>query len=378
MANNGFKVLDIDMHVEEPLDLWERYTDPEFRHLAPRGGCPQGESAGVLLVGPDGEPWGLSPEAAEGFRLVRTGRSVVHHQEATAPYREKGFTPEAQIEAMEEEGIDVAVLYPTRGLTALGLSTMEPRLAAALARAYNNWLYDFCQGHPGRLYGAGMISPFDMEDAVSEARRCREELGFRGIFLRPNQYQGRNLDDPYYEPLWSVLEELDMPLGLHEGTGTSMKQTGDQFGSNNMMVHTFSHPVEQMMAAAALAARGVLERHPRLRIASLEAGCSWLPFFLWRLDEHWERLGDVFSPGVKMAPSEYIKRQWFTSVEPDEGPVGYVIDYMGNDRLVLSTDFPHSDSKFPHAIETFLQLPITEEDKRKILWDNCAEYYKMR
>ena len=78
---------------------------------------------------------------------------------------------------------------------------------------------------------------------------------------------------------------------------------------------------------------------------------------------------------LKTAPSEYFKRQCFVSVECDEEPVKYVIDAIGDDRLVFSTDFPHGDSKFPRAVEAFLQLPISEQSKRKILWDNCAAYY---
>jgi predicted TIM-barrel fold metal-dependent hydrolase len=76
-----------------------------------------------------------------------------------------------------------------------------------------------------------------------------------------------------------------------------------------------------------------------------------------------------------MPPSEYFKRQCFALVECDEAPVKYVIDWLGDDRLVFSTDFPHGDSKFPNAVESFLTLPITEESKRKTLWDNCAAYY---
>ena len=76
-----------------------------------------------------------------------------------------------------------------------------------------------------------------------------------------------------------------------------------------------------------------------------------------------------------MAPSEYFKRQCFAAAEADEEPTKYAIDYMGNDCLIFSTDFPHPDSKFPASVERFLELPISEDDKRKILWDNCAHYY---
>ena len=107
------------------------------------------------------------------------------------------------------------------------------------------------------------------------------------------------------------------------------------------------------------------------------ANCTWLPWLLWRLDEGWEREGDIWAQDLTMKPSEYFKRQCFVSVEPDEDGVKYVIDYIGTDRLVFSTDYPHGDSKFPHAVETFLELPISDKDKQKILWDNCAEFYRL-
>ena len=81
---------------------------------------------------------------------------------------------------MDIEGIDVAVVYPSRGLFALTVPDMEPRLAAAMARAYNDWLYEFCQENPERLLGAGMISPFDVNDAVAEAgAACASRLPAR-------------------------------------------------------------------------------------------------------------------------------------------------------------------------------------------------------
>jgi predicted TIM-barrel fold metal-dependent hydrolase len=305
----------------------------------------------------------------------RHGRDYARNQERWRPFQERGWTSKVQLEAMDTEGIDVAVVYPSRGLFALTIPDMEPRLAAAVARAYNDWLHEFCQENPGRLLGAGMISPFDVDDAVGEARRCVRELGFRGVFLRPNEVNGRNWHDPYYEPLWTELETLEVPLGFHEGAGSLLRQVGEQFGANAMLKHVYCHPVEQMLAAGSFCMGGILEHHPTLRVAFLEGNCGWVPFLLWRMDEHWERQGDVYAPELRMAPSEYFKRQCFVSVECDEEPVKYVIDAIGDDRLVFSTDFPHGDSKFPRAVESFLQLSIPEESKRKILWDNCAAYY---
>ncbi len=372
---SGFKVMDSDIHIVEPPDLWQRYVAPEFKDRAPYG---LAESVGDMsLFGPDGVLWGPRMTGSEE-KTRMSGEQYSKNRMRYKPYDDRGWTGEVELDGMDAEGIDVAVVYPSRGIYILSNPGMDPRLAAALARAYNDWLYDFCQADPTRLIGAGMISPFDVEDAVSEAHRCVKDLGFKGVFLRPNQINNRNWHDPYYGPLWSALEELGVPIGFHEGSGSALPQVGKQFGENYMLRHIFCHPVEQMMAAASFCAGGVLQRHPNLRAAFLEGNCSWLPFLLWRMDDHWEREGDTYAPDLKIAPSTYFKQQCFASVEADEEPAKYAIDFMGNDRLIFSTDFPHEDSKFPHSVESFLTLPITDEDKRKILWDNCAQLYAIK
>jgi uncharacterized protein len=369
--NNGFKVLDSDMHIMEPADLWDRYIDSEFKHLAPRGTT---KSATDLdLLHPDGRMWGRAPERKE--LRSGSGQQAQFNQERYKDHAARGWTSDVQIEAMEAEGIDVATIYPSRALHAMGEPDLEPKLAAAVARAYNNWLYDFCARDPHRLIGVAMISVFDINDAVTEARRAMKELGFRGVFLRPNEVGGRNWHDPYYEPLWSVLEELDVPLGFHEAIFSGLPQVGSQFGLNFLLRHSYCHSVEQMLGVGSFCAGGILERHPRLRVAFLEGNCSWLPWLMYRLDEHWEQSGDRDAPELTMAPSEYFKRQCFASTEADEDPVKYAIDFMGNERIVFSTDYPHGDSKYPDSVKRFLQIDITDDDKRKILWDNCAHIY---
>src|SRR2546425_6032649 len=373
MAHQNFKVLDSDIHIIEPPDLWHRYADPAFRDRVPHGVT---EDAGDLRLALDGKAWGRVAADADRSRR-RRGHDYARNQERWRPFQERGWTSKIQLEAMDTEGIDVAVDSPSRGLFALTTPDMDPRLAAAMARAYNDWLYEFCQENPERLLGAGMISPFDAGDAVAETRRCVRELGFRGVFVRPNEVNGRNWHDPYYEPLWSALEELRVPLGFHEGAGSQLRQVGEQFGANAMLKQVYRHPMRKMLACGSFCMGGILERHPNLRVAFLEGNCSWAPFLLWRLDAHHEVTFRRPDSLLTMKPSEYFKRQCFVSVEADEYFVKQVIDYMGDDTIVFSTDWPHLDSKYPQAVESFMKLPISDESKRKILWDNCARYYGM-
>src|ERR1051326_3274361 len=370
MAKAGFRVLDSDLHIIEPPDLWERYIEAPFKHQAPRGFA---EWVLDLRIEVDGR---VMP-ANISYSGAGVSQSAKRDRERFRSFHERGWDAKAQLDAMDAEGIDVGVIYPTRGLFAQGIDGMEPKFAAAVARAYNNWLADLCATEPARLYGAAMISPFDVDDAVAETRRTAKELGFKGVFLRPNLVNGRNWHDPYFDPLWSELEALNVPLGFHEGLGAHLPQVGDRFGKNVMLRHTVCHPGEQMLAAVSFCGGGVLERHPRLRVAFLEANASWLPFLLWRMDEHYEWLGDVFARELTMAPSEYFKRQCFVSVECDEEPIKGVLDLMGVDNVVFSTDFPHPDCKYPRGVERFLELPLPDDAKRAILWDNCSRYYAL-
>ena len=95
------------------------------------------------------------------------------------------------------------------------------------------------------------------------------------------------------------------------------------------------------------------------------------------MDEGYEREGDIAMPDLTMPPSEYFKRQCLVSVEPDEAPALYTIEEFGPDLLVFSTDYPHGDSKYPEAVNGFLELDLPDEAKRKILWDNCAQFYSV-
>ncbi len=373
MAKNGFKILDSDMHIMEPPDLWERYIDSKFKARAPRG-VVSNNVRELRLVHPDGKEWARNTTPEND---TARGQNFDKKQDIFGRDSARGWSSEVQLEAMDIEGIDRAVLYPTRGLRALVMEDADSEFAAALARAYNDWLYDFCQKDPSRLIGAGMISPYSMEDAVAEARRCAEQLGFRAVFLRANPLVQQQWQSDYYEPLWDALEALNLSLGFHESTRTGKNQIGERLEPNFMLRRVFAQPVEQMLALGSFCGGGVLARHPKLRVAFLEANCSWLPWLLWRLDEAWELDGDVWAPDLKMKPSDYFKRQCVVSIEPDEVIANNVIEQIGNGHLVFSTDYPHVDSRYPEAVNYFLKLPLSQDDKRKILWDNCAAYYSM-
>ena len=154
-----------------------------------------------------------------------------------------------------------------------------------------------------------------------------------------------------------------MPLSFHEGGRVDLPQPGDQFDTH-MLYHTCTHSMAMMLAAVDMVGGGVCARFPGLTVAFLEGNCSWAPWLLWRLDEHWDMSGAYDHPDLTLAPSAYFRRQCYLAVECDEEPAEVVTRYGLEERIVFSTDYPHADSKYPKAVDRFLRLPLSEETKR--------------
>ena len=202
MSLRDHVICDSDLHVMEPPDLWERYIDPAWAHAAPRGlsEIPRDmrvkvKNSVMLKLGAV-RPTRPSAERRSGWRA--------EHDNAYAASEARGWDAQSQVEAMDAEGLDLAVLFPSRGLFVLGLDSieqagpdgLEPDYATAISRAYNNWMKDFCDFAPARMFGAGMVAPHDVDGAVVEARRCVEELGFTAIFLAPATVNRRTWHHP--------------------------------------------------------------------------------------------------------------------------------------------------------------------------------------
>jgi predicted TIM-barrel fold metal-dependent hydrolase len=298
-----------------------------------------------------------------------------HFQVAKA----RGYDPISTLQAMDIEGIDIAVMYGTRGRQILCHDDLAPDYAAALARAYNNWAADYCKANPTRLKFAAQLAMHDVKSAVEEAKRCVKDLGAVAVIGTPNPVNGQHLHDDACEPLWDALEELNVPVGFHPTGNTSLKDdAGTRYvGHYNFhpIAHAIRNPVELMGAIASFTTGGVLERHPKLRAAFLEGTAGWLPWWLWRLDDQWEKFGPGCERSLSMLPSEYFKRQCYIALDVDEEPAIHAVNDLGGEYFVVSSDYPHPDGAFPDAMKEFFRMKLTDEQRRKILWDNCARLY---
>ena len=281
---------------------------------------------------------------------LATPGSVFSDSSAFRPLAEAqpgGYDPVLRLADMDSEGIDQAVLFPSVGLYAWAIT--DPDAAVSVAKAYNDWLSSYCAADSARLFGAAMIPAQDPDAAVSELKRAANTLGFTAAFVRPNPCMGRSLPDPAYEPIWNAAEELGVAIGIHEGSSVIIPTLGSDRPFNPLVLHTISHSFEEMLAFAEMAAFGVFERHPALKFVFLESGGGWAPFWVERLDEQAETFGG-FCPDMRLKPSEYFERQCWISYEVDEPTLPALLPFIGEDRVVWGSDYPHHDATFPGAV----------------------------
>lgn len=376
---NGFKVIDSDLHVIEDRSVYETYLAPEFRDRMPEylgwgpTNFPHWRVEGQMIP-----PWAASEEVVGPQQYMDAPTEDIY-----APIRARGYDARSALAAMDVEGIDVSVVFRTFAHMVVSIDTLPGDLATAYCAAFNDWLVDYCAADPARLKPAAIVSLHDPELAAAEARRSVESKGHVGVVVLPMPVAGRNLNAPECDALWREVERLGVPLLFH---GTSGGASAD-YASNRFRGHpnfrTLNHaaafPMELMLAMGAMLVGGVCERFPKLKLGFLEGNCGWLPWWLSRLDDQWKKYGGGEATRLSALPSEYFRRQCWIATDVDEELVRVVIDEIGDDNIVMSTDYPHADGPYPHATEEFLGLPgVSDQSKRKILWDNCIRLYGLR
>jgi predicted TIM-barrel fold metal-dependent hydrolase len=361
------KVVDADGHVLEPMSAWAELPEQyQLRVTRDQLGLDH-----VLVGDQEIVTVSLGLLGTPGSRMSDFANSP-RYEEA----QPGGFDPTARLADMDVEGIDAAVLYPSVGLNFWALEDVTA--AVALAGAYNDWLAAYCAAAPRRLFGAAMLPLQDPDACVRELRRACTELGFPAAFVRPNPCLGRAISDPAHESVWAAAEELGVTVGVHEGSSNTIRTLGMDRPFNPLILHAVSHAFEQMLACAQLIAFGVMERHPGLRFVFLEAGGGWAPYWLERLDEQVRGFGG-YCPEMRLLPSEYFARQCWVSFEVDEPTLPALVPFVGEDRIVWGSDYPHHDATFPGAVKELRQViaPLRDTAQAKILGANAADLYRL-
>lgn len=353
MGQFGFHVIDADGHGGELGDWRDRVPEDLKPKLAQfREHC--GKHYGRL-----GIPGGGTARKDDKFDM-RPGMT----------------DPVERLKDMDLEGIDVTVNFP--GGAGEEWALLDRDFAIGLCRAMNDAKAEFNRHDPKRLKAIAKLPMIDPPAAAAELRRAVTELGLVGMVC-PQHIRDKNLDDPSFDVVWAEAERLKAAVCIHGGG-----QAPDQYPvgvdryHTRLEVHALTHPMGNMLALMSLTVGGVLRRFPNLHVGFMESGCGWLPFWLERLDEHYELMSEQ-APKIDRKPSEYfLDGNCFISTEPDEQTLSYVVQRYGDDHIVYASDYYHWDCSFPDTVKMIAErTDISKKNKENIFTNNPRKMYQL-
>ena len=353
------RVIDGDGHVTERLELDADLVAEYFSRQ--NGGVPL--DLEQILNDP------RVPEESSGTFKTETG----------------GYDPAVRLKDMDLEGIDIAVLYPTSpGLGFVPDALRHGRMCAT----YNDWLRDYCSEDTARLVGVGLVPLQDPVGAVKELDRAVNELGFRGVMIRPAPYIGAlKFNDPVYDPFWDAVQAIGVPVGVHPFSFDDMPynvvsglrlqdDTGGNPSKGLTLRQGLGNAIDVMATMGYFVAGGICERYPRMKVVFLEGSGGWVSPMLERFDHHMKIFG---SRHQTSKPSELFKRQCWISFDPDEHALAYTATspYVGVDRIIWASDYPHPDATFPGVVDELVEAAaaLNPVDQAKVIGENAAALY---
>jgi predicted TIM-barrel fold metal-dependent hydrolase len=366
-------VVDADGHCQEPEDGLATWLPDDYAQHAPiRVQDDYGNSRIIL----EGRLWSRSGPLGPGVQ----GPFAPHIVGSRPGMRD----PNQRLPDMDEEGIDVAVIFGTSvALTVNGLQ--DAGLASAICHAVNRWLVEeYLAPDRKRLKGVGLIPCQDPPAAAREldylAQRRKE--GIVSAMLPTNVY-GINLGDRRFDPIYAAAQELGLPLSVHPQTGhdgqygvSGVMGAGTERMDKYSYVHATAFVFELQIALMHMIGEGVFDRYPRLKVAFMEGGAGWIPFWAERLDEHQEKVRPQW-PHLQRKPSEIIRsHQVSFTCEPEEHTLPYVLETIGESQVMYASDYAHWDCEFPESVRLLSRIPgLGERAKRKVLGENAIRWF---
>ena len=362
-------VIDADGHLVEPPALWQDYAEPAYRDRVVQ--VRRGDS-GAYELWIEGRRRGADPAPS----CIPGGFSAPNTPVTWDDLLPGGYDATARLSVLDGEGLARGVFFPSVYL--LSGDIEDPAVAAANARAYNNWAADFCATDPARLFAFGIAPLQDVAAATAEVERAAD-LGLVGVTIRPERYHGLAVQDPACEAFWAAAQDSDMTVVFHGSFGTRMPSFATSRYTNMFFTHMICHPFEQMAAMLDTVCGGVLERFPLLRVGFFEAGLGWLPYWLERMDEHFHEMRHLV-PDLTRPPTEYFREHCFVTWEPEEVDALRQLTEMGLEGCVLwGSDYPHFDCVYPGALQEAEKGLAQFDDQvaRAILHDNPIRFGRL-
>jgi len=361
-----------DSHVVEGREAFAGLEE-RFGSKAPRIVRDLGDKRGdFLVVGNRPVPVGRLGIAGKRLDDPATDELIAQGYEGLNP---GVLDPEKRLAEQDVDGICGEVMYPS--LSMFTFAVEDPAIKEAAFQLHNDWVFDYCSPNPDRLIGIGCLPVPDVDACVREVQRAGTK-GVRGFSIPSHAPTDQSYAHPMYDPLWAVLEDMNLPVTMHIFTGTSFDcGMPEHWGTPGGTVkgYTLSHTTV-VNSVIDLIISGVVERFPRLKFVLAEFETGWVAHFKQRFDHAAYRTPWELADGLSLKPSEYFDRNFWVTFEDDVHGIKTRHD-IGVDRLVWGNDYPHHDSIWPNSMQVLddVLAGVPEDEKEKMVWSNVIDLY---
>ncbi len=356
-------LISVDDHILEPPNVWQDRIPAKYRDDAPR-----------MVAGDDGEVW-----VYDGKRIPTSGLS------AAAGRKKEEFSPKplsysdmrpgcydsvARLADMDKAGILASMCFPSfpRFCGQIFLEASDKELALLCVQAYNDWILDeWCGSAPGRYIPMTIIPLWDPRAAAKEIERCAAK-GSRAIAFSENPaplgLPTIHDKDGYWDPVMETAHDADIVVCMHAGSSSTMPKISP---NSPILANMAWGPIRAGGAMLEWLFSSYLQRLPNLRIALSEGGVGWIPYFLERAEQvldkqrHWAtkmgsvdlygvhgeaaRTADLDTLDLRKTFSEHVYGCFIDDIHAMNS-----VSEIGEDNIMIETDYPHTDSTWPDSI----------------------------
>jgi predicted TIM-barrel fold metal-dependent hydrolase len=383
---SALPIVDADTHLIEAADIWTSRAPASLQNRIPHVEKMNGMDCWVM------EGTVLGPAFLGG--VIRSDGAKIETQRA---YTEFGFEDvhpaaydlKARLAVMDEAGVTTQVAFPNNlGLGGQGVAqaSSDHSLLNTCIEIYNDYGAETQEQSGNRVLPMAVMPAWSVDACVRETRRAHG-MGMRGVNMTadPSDQGAPDLADPVWEPFWDVCEELDLPVHFHIGNSdTTMSFYGSySWGSQSNNIKWAIGGMMLFLGNARsivnMIACGIPERHPQLKIVSVESGVGWFPFVMEALHYEMSENAPAELANLSLTPLEYFQRQIYATTWFEKADIAGVVDRLGSDHIMFETDFPHPTCLYPEPLKIAAEnlAALTPEARDNILSHNARKLYKL-
>jgi predicted TIM-barrel fold metal-dependent hydrolase len=303
---------------------------------------------------------------------------------------EGAYNPQVRLGVMDDCGIDAQVIFPsTIGLGGQDLGLVEDETLRRLTvELYNDRQAQIQEESGNRLLPLPVMPAWDVGVCVAEAERVAG-LGARGVNMTsdPQDLGAPDLASRAWDPFWEACAGLRLPVHFHIGASLTAMGIFEKYAwpsheaSTRLAIGGTLLFIGNARVVTNLILSGMFDRHPDLKMVSVESGCGWIPFILETLDYEMAENAPTFLAQLSKPPSQYFRSNLYATFwfESSRERLPALVEAVGEDCIMFETDFPHPTCLYPNPVERAAEkmAGLSPEARRKIFGENARKLYRI-